>query len=238
MLCEPYKSLSANMPKKGLVLDAGCGIFTYTDFLRQSTPNIEVISFDIVNLCPEKACVNNFLLANISDMPFRDNSFEFICCFSVLEFVENYTQAFGEFHRILKKNGKLIVTLPTKLSVFRLLRDLEIFFGVYQLPQCNTKFFHYFNKSDIYFITKKFKLEDLYGYNFNFIPRLMGFFSSLFRKILHKQKYLDKGLVSKPSTSYKINMSSKPSKGNFKSNLLIHALSDLSYHYILILCKQ
>ena len=45
-------------------------------------------------------------------LPFKDESFETIIANQVVEHIENFTQLMAELHRILKKNGKLVIHVP------------------------------------------------------------------------------------------------------------------------------
>jgi predicted SAM-dependent methyltransferase len=50
---------------------------------------------------------------DITNIQFEDETFDFILCNHVLEHVENDKKALSEFFRVLKRNGNLIITVPT-----------------------------------------------------------------------------------------------------------------------------
>tara|TARA_B100002019_G_C21269097_1_gene601101 strand:+ start:1327 stop:2073 length:747 start_codon:yes stop_codon:yes gene_type:complete len=52
------------------------------------------------------------IISDIIDIPLEDNSLDVILCVEVIEHVENPLLVFKEFSRLLKKNGKLILTAP------------------------------------------------------------------------------------------------------------------------------
>ena len=52
------------------------------------------------------------IVSDIIDIPLDDESLDVILCVEVLEHVENPLLVFKEFSRLLKKNGKLILTAP------------------------------------------------------------------------------------------------------------------------------
>lgn len=54
--------------------------------------------------------------ADICDLPFEDNSFDFILCNHVLEHIPNDTKAMKEIYRILKPGGTAILQIPQDLS--------------------------------------------------------------------------------------------------------------------------
>lgn len=67
----------------------------------------------------------NFLLSDITKIPLPDNSFDYVTCISVIEHIglglygdKRYEsgdrKAISEICRVLKPNGKLLITMPTK----------------------------------------------------------------------------------------------------------------------------
>lgn len=180
-ITDPHKSLLKYIPQKGLVLDAGCGKFTHTNFLKKYI-NSQIIAVD-KNSQKNKDEKNCFVTASIENLPFRAKSFEFIFCLTVLEFINDNRKVINEFHRVLRPKGRLLFTVPTSRSIFKWLRTLEILCGVYRYPEYNVKPYKYYTKSDILKITKdKFKIIDFHGYLYSFVPRLTSFLISLFKK--------------------------------------------------------
>ena len=231
MTVEPHSSLLKYVPEKGLVLDAGCGFFTYTKFLKKYAKGIEIVCVDIANLDVKESRKNNFVLSSVQNLPFDDSSFDFILCLSLVQLISNDRKAIEEFYRVLKKPGKLLLTVPTKLSVFRLLRELEIICQVYKYPEFNVKHYHYYNKSDIRsLVEEKFEIIDLYGYGYNCVPRLITFLASFFKLGAkpHRKREIDANL-SKINIHYM--RFSKLLEG------LLRKFSDFSYHYIVVLGK-
>jgi SAM-dependent methyltransferase len=54
--------------------------------------------------------------ADICNLPFADNEFDFILCNHVLEHIPNDTKAIQELYRVLKPNGMGIFQIPQNLS--------------------------------------------------------------------------------------------------------------------------
>ena len=54
--------------------------------------------------------------ADICDMPFKENEFDFILCNHVLEHIPNDTKAMQEIYRILKPGGTAILQIPQDLK--------------------------------------------------------------------------------------------------------------------------
>ena len=54
--------------------------------------------------------------ADICDLPFKDNEFDFILCNHVLEHIPNDTKAMQELYRVLNKGGMAILQIPQDLK--------------------------------------------------------------------------------------------------------------------------
>jgi len=55
--------------------------------------------------------------ANVMDLPFESNFFDFIICNHVLEHVQNVATALSEIHRTLKSGGTAITQVPLSLKI-------------------------------------------------------------------------------------------------------------------------
>jgi len=253
MKYREYKSLLKYIPQEGLILDAGCGCFHLSDNLKKYGKKITNIDIFIPDVAETKR--NNFLLASAENLPFKDNSFDFIYCWSVLQFIKDDTGTINEFHRILKPGGNLVFSVPTRRSVFKLLRELEILCGVYRWPQFNVKHHHYYTRGDIRKLAdKKFVQIDIQGYGYNFVPQLCGFLISmsrvvsilrllrLYTPLKRIKRRISKRSVSNKTTHGKLDEAKDVNtKINGTSNRLwgkFDFISDLSWHYIVALKKQ
>ena len=56
-----------------------------------------------------------FVQSDASQLPFADDSFELVCCFQVLEHLEDGPGFLFEARRVLKPGGTLILTTPNRL---------------------------------------------------------------------------------------------------------------------------
>jgi len=52
------------------------------------------------------------LNASVLELPFEDNSFDLVCCFDVIEHVEDDDTAVQEMQRVMSKAGHLFITVP------------------------------------------------------------------------------------------------------------------------------
>ena len=105
-------------------LDLGCGEGRHC-FGAYMSEEIDVFGFDMSLSDVGKAKENfdqfnentstkscNFGVADAKKLPFKDNTFDFIICSEVLEHIIDYQSALSEINRILKPEGKLVVSVP------------------------------------------------------------------------------------------------------------------------------
>jgi len=83
--------------KNAIVLNLGSG----TSRIHPRIINVDLFAFKNVDI-----------VADISDMPFKDATVDAIVCDSVMEHVANSRKVLNEMFRILKPSGTLIVTFP------------------------------------------------------------------------------------------------------------------------------
>lgn len=228
------QALLNQMPKNGRILDAGCGDFTYTNFVDHFNKNI--VSLEINNLNISSSKEKSFILGTIEKLPFKDNSFDFIFCLSVLEFLIDHSRALSEFNRILKSGGELLFTVPTKMSIFKILREIDLKSGLYKHPHYNVPHYHYYTINDIKNLASdKFKIITISGYQYNFLPVLVELILRLAKLniliIFIKNKLLSNAGVNayhsmkKCTTNYQNHISNRS------------GISNLSYHYIVVFRK-
>lgn len=99
------RSLQKIIPKYalGIVLDAGAG---QSDYKYMFSHCRKYIALDL-HLKENLNCV-----ANIINLPFKEQRFDTIFCSQVLEHLPNPSLALNEFYKALKPGGNLILTVP------------------------------------------------------------------------------------------------------------------------------
>jgi ubiquinone/menaquinone biosynthesis C-methylase UbiE len=114
----------------------------------------------------------NVIKGNVYKIPFKDNIFDLVHMSEVIEHLLDTDKALSEIHRVLKPNGKLIITTPN----FTSFRDrILVLFGYLQSYAQHLEHVRLFNKERLVKHLKKnnFKIEKVYVTGFS-IPLPFG----------------------------------------------------------------
>lgn len=99
-----YKArlVSECIENKGRVLEVGCGLCHYRSFCRGD----DYIGVDVnTSLRPD-------VWASANNLPFRNSCFDVVIMLDVIEHVVDVDSALAEVVRVLRTNGKLVITTP------------------------------------------------------------------------------------------------------------------------------
>ncbi len=107
---EQWELVSKLAPLRGLLLDAGC----YDGSLCRYLHGIKYVGVDINPQAVKDANRKkiNVMLASCDFLPFRSESYDACSLIEVIEHLYFPGKAVREAHRILKPDGKLILTTP------------------------------------------------------------------------------------------------------------------------------
>lgn len=98
------------------VREVGCKYSVIRDLLRNKNNKIDYIAIDIDQATLEKIPdyhPGQFLQHNANNgLPFEDGCADYLVCLEVLEHLENATYFLNETARILKKDGRAIISVP------------------------------------------------------------------------------------------------------------------------------
>ena len=83
------------------------------------------------------------LCGDITRLPYRNNSFNFVSALDVLEHIKNDELAVSEISRILKKNGLLILSVPNRMKFYTYQDQLIGHYRRYEIEQINSLFKKY-----------------------------------------------------------------------------------------------
>jgi 2-polyprenyl-3-methyl-5-hydroxy-6-metoxy-1,4-benzoquinol methylase len=99
---------------EGVVLDVGCGAGAPTRMLSKNCKYI--IGLDVQNVFDKKNTSSNldFVRGDGTQLPFRDESFDAVVSFDVLEHVEEDLKFLTEIKKCLRKGGMLLLETPNR----------------------------------------------------------------------------------------------------------------------------
>lgn len=116
-----HKMLSFSL---GKTLEAGCGIGLYSFYLQKKSSCLTALDVNEVQLKILKNAFrrrnfrSHFLLASLPFLCFKDHTFDTVVCTEVLEHVKEDLTSLQEMRRILKPEGKLLLSCPVPPSPF------------------------------------------------------------------------------------------------------------------------
>jgi len=120
-LLEPFlrwlrlRKVISQIPPDAEILDVGCG--TKAAFLKTIAPRIKQgvgIDFKVPTTQSGNLKTTQMMLGGV--LPFEDDSFDVVTMLAVLEHIEQEKPILQEIHRVLRDNGKLVVTVPSVWS--------------------------------------------------------------------------------------------------------------------------
>lgn len=93
----------------GKILDAGCGYGEYLDKFREKGFKVYGIDCDKDVLKFQE----NVICASAEKIPIKSSTFDTVVCVDMLEHADDDESIMKEMLRVLKENGKLIITVPS-----------------------------------------------------------------------------------------------------------------------------
>lgn len=107
--------------KNKTVLDLGCGSgYGSRRLLDYKCKSVVAIDIEpkIINFAKKNFPHKNltFKVANATKLPFKDNSFDVVVSFEVIEHIKDYNTYTNEVLRVLRPHGKFIFSTPNKLK--------------------------------------------------------------------------------------------------------------------------
>jgi ubiquinone/menaquinone biosynthesis C-methylase UbiE len=113
--------------KHGRMLDIGCGTGEHLDIAKKYFSEIFGIDCSIEMLKLAKNFSPNIVRADVGNVPFRSNYFDFINCFSVLHHCYTQTPLLKEAFRLLKKSGILYTDNDSNKNFYKIFNLWLIF---------------------------------------------------------------------------------------------------------------
>lgn len=97
------------------ILDIGCGTGETLTFLKDHLTKPKLFGIDNSQIAinyAKKRGHQNIVKVNAKKLPFEDDSFDYILLLDVLEHIHDDASILTEAKRVLRPNGKIIVTTP------------------------------------------------------------------------------------------------------------------------------
>jgi 2-polyprenyl-3-methyl-5-hydroxy-6-metoxy-1,4-benzoquinol methylase len=116
---EPFMQMLS--PQYGdNILDVGCGLGYFTDMLNSNGAVCTGIDLDeeCIEYCLENM-LGRYKIADVTKLPFRDNSFNKVLCTEVLEHVQENGVILDEIVRVTCDNGTVVVSTPCSSGMFK-----------------------------------------------------------------------------------------------------------------------
>ncbi|MDP3988039.1 MAG: class I SAM-dependent methyltransferase [Candidatus Levybacteria bacterium] len=136
------------IPKeKGVrVLDFGCGKGAVLAEILKINPNLKITGADTSEeaLKTIKKRFKKYKFYKVQDgekLPFERNTFDFILALDVLEHIYDTQNAFSELSRILKPDGKILITVPYYGLIKNLIIALFFFDYIFEPYSPHIRFF-------------------------------------------------------------------------------------------------
>jgi ubiquinone/menaquinone biosynthesis C-methylase UbiE len=120
------------LDKGCLILEIGCGIGSYTWLVDRINCLAIDIDFDVVKVAKKYCSNSNFIVASALNLPFRAETVDLICMWSVLEEtpVGSERQIITEIRKILTFNGVVLLSVYTNHILSKMLDPRFIFRGI------------------------------------------------------------------------------------------------------------
>ncbi|OQX70738.1 hypothetical protein B6D52_03590 [Candidatus Parcubacteria bacterium 4484_255] len=109
MLKEVLSFLDASANQK--IVDIGCGKGRFCRKLRDKGFNVTGVepSKELIEIAIKNNKDIKFIQASATNLPFRNNTFDFLICVEVLEHIPDTERAVKEMMRVLKEGGRFII---------------------------------------------------------------------------------------------------------------------------------
>ncbi len=161
----PWLELISSM-KPGKILDAGCGncrnllLFAKAgfdcygiDFSRQMLDQAK-------KFCKKHSIHVKLKQADITNLPFSDNFFDYVLCIAVLHHLKKQQQlkALQELRRVLKPNGLLLITVWNKLRIRPLLKFLfkkQAYIKWKYKDKCYYRYYYFFSPIELFMLVRR-----------------------------------------------------------------------------------
>jgi len=121
---KKFKEVSRLIPKNSRILDVGCNDGKLRGYLDSCNYFGVDIDKEAINQLTKKNIKARQIDLDKDKLPFNDNSFDFVTLLDVIEHVSDPHSLIVQSKTKLRKNGKLIITLPNDYHFLNKIRFL------------------------------------------------------------------------------------------------------------------
>ena len=124
---ECIRAIVNDCAKARNVLDVGCGRGYMLRKLHSALPNVSLVGVDLLRGTTDT--VFDYVASAANDLPFKDNSFDVVCCTHVIEHVINPEFVVAELVRVARK---MVIVVTPKQRPYYFTLDEHINFFLYR----------------------------------------------------------------------------------------------------------
>ena len=145
-------------------LDVGSASGTFINYLDKKRISYGVdISINQIKYAQKKYQTNKHKFFSIKNnvLPFKSNTFDVVTNLQLMEHltIEDNKKLLKEIHRVLKQNGKLIITTPNYSSPWVLIEKIVNLLGRVKYDKQHIT---YFNRRNIEVLLRQFKFKNIF----------------------------------------------------------------------------
>jgi len=102
----------------GKLLDIGCGPGFFLAYAERyyDAHGIDISEY-VIREAKQRTHTAKLSVGDVTDLDYKNDYFDIVTCFDLLEHLPNPALALQEFYRILKENGILIIRVPNTCSI-------------------------------------------------------------------------------------------------------------------------
>jgi 2-polyprenyl-3-methyl-5-hydroxy-6-metoxy-1,4-benzoquinol methylase len=125
---KKFAEVASHLPQEGQILDIGCGPGSFLDVMARERPRLRGLGVDIASSQIEFARehiaskhggrISFESVRPCGPIPYPDRHFDAVTCIEVIEHIHPFLalRLLNEARRVLKPNGRLVVTTPNYRS--------------------------------------------------------------------------------------------------------------------------
>lgn len=119
-----------NARKNEVILDIGCGSGVYTKELIKKGSKVTAIDIAETYLSQTKKLVGRtkrlqLVAADATKLPFKRNTFDKVLFTEVIEHIPQYEKSLREIHRVIKPNGTVTISTPSRFSPLNIAYEIK-----------------------------------------------------------------------------------------------------------------